>query len=316
MEDQARGALQAGAWERAAASYRQALTLTTSRTTDVADPAMPRLQAGLSAALAGGGQFGPALRAAEACVRLDPRWHEGHACRARALSGLGQLRLSAEAFEAALRAAVADGGAGPAAKQAAQSALKYEQQAARVRAQLDADVALRKHAMDGRPAPARDEPPPEPRGATRWNGEAKRVATEGEKERSAAAARAREIVAAARVKRASTATGTRLKELAEEAANIRACVRPLSADAPTTDDGRRARLENLAEVTARRRQSARAAEPPFVPATADLWSGGAAVPAAKRLPPNARTERGTPYTQQVGRGPDWMWTQQPRALAS
>ena len=293
----------------------QALTLTTSRTTDVADPAMPRLQAGLAAALAGGGQFGPALRAAETCVRLDPRWHEGHACRARALAGLGKLRLSAEAFEAALRAAITDGGAGPEARRAAQCALKYEQEAAKVRAKLEADVTLRKHAMDGRPPPARNKGPPEPRGATRWNGEAKRVAAEGQKERSAAAARSREVAVAAREKRAGTATGVRLKELADEAANIRACARPASADeAPKPDDGRRARLETLAEETARRRQSARAAAPPFVPATADLWSGGAAVPAAKRLPPNARMERGTPYTQQAGRGPGWMWTQQPRAV--
>ena len=114
VEEQAQTALRRSNFSAAIAAYKNALSAASSRTTDVADPSMPRLQAGLSQAYAGTKDFAGALRASEACIRLDPQWHEGHACRARALNGRGAFRLAAEAFEAAFRLAVAEGVAGTA----------------------------------------------------------------------------------------------------------------------------------------------------------------------------------------------------------
>ncbi|KAL1500305.1 hypothetical protein AB1Y20_012971 [Prymnesium parvum] len=304
VEAEAYRALDAGAFERAAAGFRQALHNGSSRTADMIDPARPRLQAALSAALAGMKQYAPALRAAESCVQLDPRWHEGHAARARALEALGQRRLSAEAFRAAARLAAGGGD---------RAADKYAPEEARVLHALEAELALRpREELAGVARP----PPLEPKE------EARRVATDGRRERAEAAARCRQAAEAAWLKRASSAKGARLAAVAAEAAATRENARPVSARAAGCEEElaareRKARLDEVAYQAARNREAASVAAvqapPPWVPATVDLWRPKPAVAASRRMPPNGRIERGAPYAQGA-RGPDWMWTQQPRRL--
>lgn len=301
VQENAHAALAAGAFKQAAQGFQQALKNSSSRTTDIPDRSMPRLYAGLSAALTGLRSFAPALRAAETCVQLDPRWHEGHVCRARALSGLGQYRLSAEAFKAAAKLAgsAAVGGSG------CPLALKYELEAARTLHRLEAQTVLKK-----RPSPPRPVLKAEPLTA---RDEARLRAAEGQAARASCAARTKEAAEAARGRRAASAAGERRAGVASQAARIRERV-----CSPTVDEaaqaaqeaaGRlRSRLEMLARNAALRRQASQSAEPPWVPATVDLLR-----PAGKSAPPNRRIERGTPYAQ-AARGPQWMWTQQPRNL--
>mmetsp|Transcript_52950 Transcript_52950/g.156421 ORF Transcript_52950/g.156421 Transcript_52950/m.156421 type:complete len:334 (-) Transcript_52950:11-1012(-) len=237
VEEDARRALREGNFARAAGGFRQALRAASARTTDASDPAMPRLQACLSEALMGAHQYADALRAAEACLALDPLWHEGHACRARALAGLGQWRRSADAFDAARNCAARDGSRGTAARRtAARASTVYEQEAQNVLSKLQADVELRKHAIEGSAPSGTTHAPEDPGEAARRRAGADR------KERLGAATEAKKVAADAREKRASTAVGARLKAVAAEARSAastsaaRARARPTSAGGAAVDD--------------------------------------------------------------------------------